>query len=114
MNNKWIKSQKVVNFPFEDFDPTEFLASVPKETILRHRELTAMRRPSSLFVDVDETISESEDSGDEASEVKDESQPPKPKNKVRSTFFLSCGLYKHPCVRLFESPKASAKTHVSR
>ncbi|KAL0867476.1 hypothetical protein ABMA27_008262 [Loxostege sticticalis] len=84
VNNKWIKSQKVVNFPFEDFDPTEFLASVPKETILRHRELTAMRRPSSLFVDVDETISESEDSGDEASEVKDESQPPKTKTKVQS------------------------------
>lgn len=39
MNNKWVKSQKVVNFPFENFDPTPYLASVPQETILRHKEL---------------------------------------------------------------------------
>ncbi|CAG9791663.1 unnamed protein product [Diatraea saccharalis] len=43
VNNKWTKSQKVVNFPFEDFDPTEFLAAVPQETILRHRELARPR-----------------------------------------------------------------------
>ncbi|XP_055541927.1 ubiquitin carboxyl-terminal hydrolase 32 isoform X2 [Wyeomyia smithii] len=39
VNNKWVKSQKVVNFPYEDFDPTPYLASVPQETILRHKEL---------------------------------------------------------------------------
>lgn len=39
MNNKWVKSQKVVNFPFQDFDPTPYLASVPQETILRHKDL---------------------------------------------------------------------------
>lgn len=39
VHNKWVKSQKVVNFPFENFDPTPYLASVPQETILRHREL---------------------------------------------------------------------------
>lgn len=39
VNNKWVKSQKVVNFPYKDFDPTPYLASVPQETILRHREL---------------------------------------------------------------------------
>jgi len=39
VNNKWIKSQKVVEFPRSDFDPTDFLASVPKETLLRHAEL---------------------------------------------------------------------------
>lgn len=39
VNNKWVKSQKVVNFPFKDFDPTPYLASVPQETILRHKEL---------------------------------------------------------------------------
>lgn len=40
VNNKWVKSQKVVNFPFKDFDPTPYLASVPQETILRHKELS--------------------------------------------------------------------------
>lgn len=39
VNNKWVKSQKVVNFPFKNFDPTPYLASVPQETILRHKEL---------------------------------------------------------------------------
>uniref|UniRef100_A0A182SEL0 ubiquitinyl hydrolase 1 n=1 Tax=Anopheles maculatus TaxID=74869 RepID=A0A182SEL0_9DIPT len=39
VNGKWVKSQKVVNFPYEDFDPTPYLASVPQETILRHRDL---------------------------------------------------------------------------
>ncbi|KAJ8954203.1 hypothetical protein NQ318_005798 [Aromia moschata] len=39
VNNKWVKTQKVVNFPFKDFDPTFYLASVPQETILRHRQL---------------------------------------------------------------------------
>lgn len=39
MNNKWVKSQKVVNFPFKDFDPTSYLASVPQETILRHQDI---------------------------------------------------------------------------
>lgn len=34
-----MKSQKVVNFPFKNFDPTPYLASVPQETILRHKEL---------------------------------------------------------------------------
>lgn len=40
VNNKWVKSQKVVNFPFKNFDPTPYLASVPQETILRHKELS--------------------------------------------------------------------------
>ena len=39
VHGKWVKSQKVVHFPFDDFDPTPYLASVPQETILRHKEL---------------------------------------------------------------------------
>ncbi|KAJ8711519.1 hypothetical protein PYW07_008761 [Mythimna separata] len=63
VNNKWIKSQKVVNFPFQDFDPTAYLASVPQETILRHTEILTFKRRSSVFVD--DTISESESEDDE-------------------------------------------------
>ncbi|XP_069942662.1 ubiquitin carboxyl-terminal hydrolase 32 isoform X2 [Cherax quadricarinatus] len=37
VGNKWIKSQKIVNFPLRDFDPTEYLASVPRQTIYLHR-----------------------------------------------------------------------------
>lgn len=40
MNGKWVKSQKVVDFPVKGFDPTLYLASVPKETVLRHREIS--------------------------------------------------------------------------
>nr|XP_049699105.1 ubiquitin carboxyl-terminal hydrolase 32 isoform X1 [Helicoverpa armigera] len=65
VNNKWIKSQKVVNFPFQDFDPTAYLASVPQETILRHTEILSSKRRSSVFVD--DTISESDSEEDEES-----------------------------------------------
>ncbi|KYB26971.1 ubiquitin carboxyl-terminal hydrolase 32 isoform X2 [Tribolium castaneum] len=44
VNNKWVKTQKVVNFPFKDFDPTAYLASVPQETILRHLQLREKRQ----------------------------------------------------------------------
>lgn len=40
VNNKWVKSHKVVNFPRSNFDPTSYLASVPKTNILRHRRLS--------------------------------------------------------------------------
>jgi ubiquitin carboxyl-terminal hydrolase 6/32 len=36
---KWVKSQKVVEFPRKSFDPTDYLASVPRETLLRHADL---------------------------------------------------------------------------
>nr|XP_026488926.1 ubiquitin carboxyl-terminal hydrolase 32 isoform X1 [Vanessa tameamea] len=74
VNNKWIKSHKVVNFPFQDFDPTPYLASVPQETILRHMELkNVTKRRSSMFVDVDDHISESDtdNSDDEDSKPTD-------------------------------------------
>ncbi|KAG8233418.1 hypothetical protein J437_LFUL013412 [Ladona fulva] len=43
VNGKWIKSQKVVNFPFSNFDPTAYLASVPRQTVIRHLELKGLR-----------------------------------------------------------------------
>ncbi|XP_060533981.1 ubiquitin carboxyl-terminal hydrolase 32 isoform X2 [Cylas formicarius] len=44
VNDKWVKTQKVVNFPFKDFDPTAYLASVPQETIIRHKQLLEEKR----------------------------------------------------------------------
>ncbi|XP_063924982.1 ubiquitin carboxyl-terminal hydrolase 32 isoform X2 [Zophobas morio] len=44
VSSKWVKTQKVVNFPFKDFDPTAYLASVPQETILRHLQLREKQR----------------------------------------------------------------------
>ncbi|XP_052739167.1 ubiquitin carboxyl-terminal hydrolase 32 isoform X3 [Bicyclus anynana] len=84
VNNKWIKSHKVVNFPFQDFDPTPFLASVPQETILRHTELKNMsKRRSSMFVDVDDHISESdtENSDDDALKSNDATSADSSKRK---------------------------------
>lgn len=34
MNGKWVKSHKVVRFPFFDFDASNYLASVPREAVL--------------------------------------------------------------------------------
>lgn len=44
MNNRWIKSHKVVEFPFHDLDPTKYLADVPRKTI----ELAQKRGTSNL------------------------------------------------------------------
>uniref|UniRef100_W4VR89 ubiquitinyl hydrolase 1 n=1 Tax=Corethrella appendiculata TaxID=1370023 RepID=W4VR89_9DIPT len=49
VNNKWVKSQKVVNFPYENFEPTPYLASVPQETILRHKELLEYNSNNNLY-----------------------------------------------------------------
>lgn len=37
VGNKWTKSQKIVTFPLYDLDPTEYLASVPRQTIYMRR-----------------------------------------------------------------------------
>lgn len=79
MNNKWVKSQKVVNFPFDNFDPTPYLASVPQvsfsmpicfckfnifyftnvqETILRHKELLEQKSKNIRNHDCDDEITE--------------------------------------------------------
>lgn len=58
MNNKWVKSQKVVNFSFENFDPTPYLASVPQENILRHKELLEQKSKNLRNHDCDDEITE--------------------------------------------------------
>lgn len=54
VNNKWVKSQKVVHFPFDNFDPTPYLAAVPQETILRHKELLEMNDISQTLKGISE------------------------------------------------------------
>uniref|UniRef100_A0A8D8Y4L7 ubiquitinyl hydrolase 1 n=1 Tax=Cacopsylla melanoneura TaxID=428564 RepID=A0A8D8Y4L7_9HEMI len=51
IQNKWVKCQKVVNFPHADFDPTSYLAKVPKTNILRHRRLSERTETSKGWVD---------------------------------------------------------------
>jgi ubiquitin carboxyl-terminal hydrolase 6/32 len=58
VNTKWVKSQKVVNFPFDNFDPTLFLASVPQENILRHKELMEMKAKNLKNRDCSDEITE--------------------------------------------------------
>ncbi|XP_068142891.1 ubiquitin carboxyl-terminal hydrolase 32 isoform X1 [Drosophila tropicalis] len=54
VNGKWVKSQKVVHFPFDDFDPAPYLASVPQETILRHKELLELKADATTTTTVSE------------------------------------------------------------
>ena len=58
VSTKWVKSQKVVNFPFDNFDPTLFLASVPQENILRHKELQEMKTKNLKNSDCNDEITE--------------------------------------------------------
>lgn len=42
VNGRWIKSHKIVDFPNKEFDPTDYLAAIPQQTIKRHRELVSL------------------------------------------------------------------------
>lgn len=97
VNGKWVKSQKVVHFPFDDFDPTPYLASVPQETILRHKELLDMKNNAMdhyAFADDDVVVeedsalsrqgsSESSNDLDLDSEIQITNEQEKNKNKNR-------------------------------
>lgn len=47
-----------MNFPFENFNPTPYLASVPQETILRHKELLEQKAKNIRNHDCDDEINE--------------------------------------------------------
>ncbi|EDV97503.1 ubiquitin carboxyl-terminal hydrolase 32 isoform X2 [Drosophila grimshawi] len=73
VNGKWVKSQKVVHFPFDDFDPTPYLASVPQETILRHKELLEMKRD---FISASNEVVSELDEVDASDKTTAEAAPP--------------------------------------
>ena len=50
LNGRWIKSHKIVDFPVKDFDPTDYLAAVPCNTLQRYKELVEMGKTSSAKV----------------------------------------------------------------
>uniref|UniRef100_A0A224Z2Y2 Ubiquitin carboxyl-terminal hydrolase 32 n=1 Tax=Rhipicephalus zambeziensis TaxID=60191 RepID=A0A224Z2Y2_9ACAR len=52
LNGKWVKSQKIVRFPFKDFDPTDYLSPVPRKAALSFRryQQTAQQKASSPLV----------------------------------------------------------------
>eukprot|EP00088_Acartia_fossae_P020500 TRINITY_DN22079_c0_g2_i3.p1 TRINITY_DN22079_c0_g2~~TRINITY_DN22079_c0_g2_i3.p1 ORF type:complete len:592 (+),score=155.44 TRINITY_DN22079_c0_g2_i3:376-2151(+) len=59
VNNKWIKSHKIVDFPITGLDFTDYLAAVPSETLKRYKELS--KRTSRLSTNLTskaETIAE--------------------------------------------------------
>ncbi|XP_037292754.1 ubiquitin carboxyl-terminal hydrolase 32 isoform X2 [Manduca sexta] len=100
VNNKWIKSQKVVNFPFQDFDPTAYLASIPQETIRRHMRIHNIRPRASIYVDAPMSDSESEDENDEnqakPSPPAESERPPARARDARRTRLHSASLSNTP------------------
>ena len=50
LNGRWLKSHKIVDFPVKDFDPSDYLAAVPCNTIQRYKELVEMGKKSSAKV----------------------------------------------------------------
>lgn len=39
LNNRWIKSHKIVDFPSHNLDPTDYLAAVPATTLKRYQSI---------------------------------------------------------------------------
>jgi hypothetical protein len=60
LNGRWIKSHKIVDFPYHNLDPMEYLAAIPATTLRRHKTLAAMKpeSPPSLARMTSETIAE--------------------------------------------------------
>ncbi|XP_058975366.1 ubiquitin carboxyl-terminal hydrolase 32 isoform X3 [Musca domestica] len=95
VNNKWVKSQKVVHFPLDDFDPTPYLAAVPQETILRHKELLEMNEISKTLNGINEnneaittsdiTKLQQQQQQKEVNEEKDENNLSKAKSQNETT-----------------------------
>jgi ubiquitin carboxyl-terminal hydrolase 6/32 len=42
LNGRWIKSHKIVDFPFHVLDPTDYLGAIPQQTLRRHKELLSL------------------------------------------------------------------------
>lgn len=51
VNHRWIKSHKAVQFPHNNLDFTEFLAAIPSETLVRHRQMATSSTPPNEIVD---------------------------------------------------------------
>ena len=51
VNHRWIKSHKAVQFPHNNLDFTEFLAAIPSETLVRHRQMVTSSTSPNGVVD---------------------------------------------------------------
>lgn len=84
LHGRWVKSHKIVKFPFENFDPTDYLAQVPKETIL-----TAQSRKKRIKTEKSQTFSpqstEHVDHDDKSTFVDHNGQSVHMDNKDKST-----------------------------
>ena len=74
LNGRWIKSHKIVDFPNKNFNPEDFLAAVPAQTLKRFKALKAKNKlpnfvPSKLvsgpIAEVSEPNSLTSNSGNE-------------------------------------------------
>ncbi|RZC35813.1 ubiquitin carboxyl-terminal hydrolase 32, partial [Asbolus verrucosus] len=105
VNNKWVKTQKVVNFPFKDFDPTAYLASVPQETILRHLQLQDLEsscghQSSVKIIEENGEVGALQGSNEHSKLLNEDNRNNKPKrqlNKVRARL-ESTSLLKTPII----------------
>ena len=52
VNGRWIKSHKIVDFPNKMLDPTDYLAAIPQQTILRHKELVTLGKFWKWFLSI--------------------------------------------------------------
>lgn len=72
LNGRWVKSHKIVRFPFHHFDPTDYLASEPKRVVMHWRKQRHNKVLSHSNLDVtlitncnnDMSLMQNKDSGD--------------------------------------------------
>ena len=62
VNGRWVKSQKIVKFPKEDFDPSNFLA--PRHPVAFRNLVIGRQRPRSEMMEVIDIAQEGAPEGD--------------------------------------------------
>ncbi|XP_054718622.1 ubiquitin carboxyl-terminal hydrolase 32-like [Uloborus diversus] len=50
LHGRWVKSHKIVKFPFENFDPTRYLAKVPSESIIEAQRIKSSCKEYSRLI----------------------------------------------------------------
>ena len=78
VNGRWIKSHKIVDFPLQGLDPTDYLAATPQQTIKRHKELMSLgyraRTAIKSSFTVNGTITEGSEGESSLTSVEDEGE----------------------------------------
>ena len=103
VNHRWVKSHKAVQFPHTDLQLSDFLAAVPRQTLLRHSELKAAASAAAVAAAAAETLISAPPTSVQENEDSDQEQ------QHSSTSNSDAGVMQHSKKRLSSPTHQTAK-----